>query len=56
MAMLVLMVLVTVAVVAACLYRYVQTKERRFLTILGLFAIAFVAGLAVATVAVGWLP
>jgi hypothetical protein len=54
-AMLVLMVLLTVGVVWACLYRYSQTKDKKFLKILGLFAVAFVGGLAAASFALGWI-
>jgi hypothetical protein len=53
-AMLVLLVVLSLGVVAACLYRYSQTKDKKFLTILGLLAIAFIVGLAAASFAVGW--
>jgi len=49
------MVALAIGVVAACLYRYAQTKKKRFLMILGLFAIGVLSGLAAATVAFGWL-
>ena len=54
-AMLFLMVLLTVGVVWDCLYRYSQTKDKTFLTLLGLFAVAFVGGLAAASFALGWI-